>query len=902
MSVTNLATAGRVFRRQGPPPPASPEALAELQARLTAPRPAEAPASLAGSHRHPAPGDSAAVWAGYYVALGLRPIPIPKGTKAPALPGWPSLALGAEHWRAHPEQGIGILLGPSGLASLDIDDMEGTRALLAELGFDLEELTREAVLIQGRKDRLRAWFRLPEGADLSRKALAWPAREPGGKPLTVFELRAGACQDLAPPSLHPEGHPYAFLRAPWELPKLGILPAPLRELWESWDRWRPLLERACPWGPPPAEPPAPTRQGPTSGPSVVDAWNAAHDVAELLRSHGYKPKGPDRWTAPQSESGLAGVVRLETGKVYSHHGADPLADGFSHDSFDVYRLLAHGGDHREAIKAAARLLGITHTKGNSGDCGDIGDRGLTPRQAQKRNSGDCGDIGDRISRATPPADDEWPELIELETTDLPRLRADILPGWAGAFAQALAVATETPPELATGLTLAATAVPCARRLQVQVSHGHREPSNLWLAVGLPPGNRKSAVHAACCAPLIEWEREATASMAQEIREAESQAKTLQARANAARANAARAKEHYEVLAAAGEAAELEAQIQPPPSAPQLWTSDATPERLGAMLADQGECLAWLSSEAGIFDLLAGRYSKGIPNLDLVLKAWSGDPERVDRGGRPPVYLASPRLTVGLSPQPEALRGLANQPGFRGRGLLGRFLYLLPPSPLGYRDLGAHREGAYVPDPVTRAYREGIRAMLDWPPALDAEGREQPYLLTLSRAGYGEWLDFARAVEQGLRPGGEYEHVPDLAGKIPGGAARIATVLHGIEYAHGRPWESEISLATMERALEIAAACLRHGQAALLLMGGDPGVSQAQRVWAWLQRGRRTEASLRDAYQALKGSFPRVSALVSALELLEERGYLFLATPESTGAGRPPSPRIIIRPDLVRGWQ
>ena len=154
----------------------------------------------------------------------------------------------------------------------------------------------------------------------------------------------------------------------------------------------------------------------------------------------------------------------------------------------------------------------------------------------------------------------------------------------------------------------------------------------------------------------------------------------------------------------------------------------------------------------------------------------------------------------------------------------------------------------------------------------------------------------------MRPGGEYEHTPDLAGKIPGGAARIACVLHGIEYAHGRPWEAEISLATMERALEIAAACLRHGQAAMLLMGGDPGVSQAQKVWAWLQRGRRTEASLRDAYQALKGSFPRVSGLVSALELLEERGYLVLITPETTGAGRPPSPRIIIRPDLARAWQ
>lgn len=59
---------------------------------------------------------------------------------------------------------------------------------------------------------------------------------------------------------------------------------------------------------------------------------------------------------------------------------------------------------------------------------------------------------------------------------------------------------------------------------------------------------------------------------------------------------------------------------------------------GALLAEHGECMAWLSSEGGVFDLLQGRYSNGIPNLDLVLKAHSGDAERVDRGSRPPVFL------------------------------------------------------------------------------------------------------------------------------------------------------------------------------------------------------------------------------------------------------------------------
>ena len=155
------------------------------------------------------------------------------------------------------------------------------------------------------------------------------------------------------------------------------------------------------------------------------------------------------------------------------------------------------------------------------------------------------------------------------------------------------------------------------------------------------------------------------------------------------------------------------------------TSDATPERLGVLLADHGECLAWLSSEGGVFDLLQGRYSNGIPNLDLVLKVHSGEPERVNRGLCTAVYLRSPLLSIGLSPQPELLRGLAAKPGFRGRGLLGRFLYLLPPSPLGYRALRSNP----VPDGVRDAYAGGIRAMLDWEPATDKHGDERDEALS-----------------------------------------------------------------------------------------------------------------------------------------------------------------------------
>jgi hypothetical protein len=504
---------------------------------------------------------------------------------------------------------------------------------------------------------------------------------------------------------------------------------------------------------------------------------------------------------------------------------------------------------------------------------------------------------DLLKSAAPPPED-WPELVPLDAPNLPRLDLVHMPGWAGDYARAVAADTETPPELAAGMVLVACATAAARRLRVMVKPGYFEPCNLWAVVALPPGNRKSAVQSAATAPLVAWERDQATIMEPEIKRITSERKTLEARAKEMRNKAAKEKDNGKAEEQAREAADIEAELPDIPMLPQIWTSDATPERLGALLAEHGECMAWLSSEGGVFDLLQGRYSNGIPNLDLVLKAHSGDAERVDRGSRPPVFLKSPRLSIGLSPQPDVLRGLAAKPGFRGRGLLGRFLYLLPPSPLGFRRL----ESNPVPEKVRDAYAAGLRAMLDWEPTTNEHGDELPHLLRLSNEAYTEWYAFAQAIEVQMQPGRELEHFTDWAGKAPGAAARLAGVLHGIKHAHGTPWEASITAETMTAALEIMAVITRHSLAALDMMGADPTIAAARLVWDWIERGRQTRFTVREAFNALRGTFPRVAMLRDALEALEERGYLEVIEPPRDGPGRPPSPVVRVRPEIARAWR
>lgn len=79
--------------------------------------------------------------------------------------------------------------------------------------------------------------------------------------------------------------------------------------------------------------------------------------------------------------------------------------------------------------------------------------------------------------------------------------------------------------------------------------------------------------------------------------------------------------------------------------PRLIVDDATAEKLGIMLAEQGSRIASMSPEGGVFDLMAGLYSKnGIPQFDVYLKGHSGDDLVTDRVSRKSLRVEQPALT------------------------------------------------------------------------------------------------------------------------------------------------------------------------------------------------------------------------------------------------------------------
>src|SRR4029453_4469956 len=330
-------------------------------------------------------------------------------------------------------------------------------------------------------------------------------------------------------------------------------------------------------------------------------------------------------------------------------------------------------------------------------------------------------------------EDEWEEPVPLRAAvGLPAFPVEALPDFLAAWVRAEATATQTPPDLPGMLVLAALATAAGGLARIQVRPGWQEPLNLFVVVALPPGSRKSAVFADPTRPLVRLDRDELARMRPLVVEAMTRKTAAEKTASKAieRVASAKTEDPADELAKAIQAqAEAEAIMVPP--LPRLLADDTTAEALASLMADQGGRIALLSAEGGPFAPMAGADQGGGVSLDPSLKGHAGDELRIDRKGRGSEYVERPALTVGLAVQPDVLRKLPDHPGFRGRGLLARFLYALPVNTFGSRKSAPPA----VPQEIAERYGADLhalaRSLLDEREAAKLVGSEDPIILTLT---------------------------------------------------------------------------------------------------------------------------------------------------------------------------
>lgn len=573
------------------------------------------------------------------------------------------------------------------------------------------------------------------------------------------------------------------------------------------------------------------------------------DLVAFIARHGLEVNGPTDW---QGRQGRGKTWALKSSPMCDHHDDGPHL--IQHASGAVT-----AGCHHDSCSWKWADLRRKFEPGYGDNLATYGPVPVSTPVGAKLT-----DNGEKL--------EPWPETIDrLEDDPLPAFPTSALPPVLRAWVEAESHATQTPVDLPALLALAVCGAALARRVTVEPRHGFQEPVNLFVAVVLGPANRKSAVFADATKPLEEIEGELIDAATPLIAHAQSERRQDIARMNKLEKLWADKADHQ----AKQEAAELSEQIalSPLPVLPRLLVGDATSQKIEIMLKEQGGRLASMSAEGEVFDMMAGKCNKGEVDFNVYLKGHAGDKLKTDRVSREDVRVDRPALTCAYTIQPQVLSDLAGKRAFRGRGLLARFMYALPSSRIGRREIGAPA----VSDSIKLAYRDLIRRLHS-----EAESSDE-VVLTFTPAADATLRAWEVEIEAALAEGGELEAIEDWGGKLAGATVRIAAILHAAEFSIGDQVEAE----SVEAAVEIAKYLIPHSMAALDLQAAqqDTAREDAKYLLRWIERHQLSEFTKRKAHQHGKARFPKAAQLDAGLFKLASRGYI-RHLPEPKSPGRP----------------
>jgi putative DNA primase/helicase len=425
-----------------------------------------------------------------------------------------------------------------------------------------------------------------------------------------------------------------------------------------------------------------------------------------------------------------------------------------------------------------------------------------------------------------------------------------------------------------------TMATCVQKRFEAASQTHTEPLCLWTLTGSDPGTRKSAVVMLFTHVLSMWEKGQGEILKPEISRVGHIIDFNQERVKRLKQKAAKSGDPIARDECLREIMTIENTTPAQLVVPRLYTDDATPEKLANLLYDNKERMAIISDEGGTFEVLSGLYSNGKSNINTYLKSHAGMPVRVDRqlGS---VILEKPALSFGLAVQPQIIADLAqgNKARLRGNGMLARFLYFIPKSNVGTRDV---RNRYVIPDSLNIAYQNLVFKLLSIPALSDEKGNERPRMLTLSPDALDAWLQFSAYVESEQGDNGEFHSIQDWTSKLPGAALRIAGIFHVCEHLETI---AVITLETMERALDLCELLIPHAKAAFDLMGSIQEVDDAKLVYRWLKTLPGDRFKQREAFVVHDARFKKMERLKKALDVLIERHIISKPITLQTG-GRP----------------
>ncbi len=757
-----------------------------------------------------------------YCRMGLSPIPVPFRQKKPILKGWPQLRITAETAPKYFNNKPANVGGLLGINGLSDIDLD-----CAEARVVADILLPETGFRFGRRSALDSHRFYRVDGSLSYRKFTDPLRDEEEEKATILEIRSAVGhQTVLPGSTHPTGEMIEF------------------------------------------------SSGATRIPQNVDAETLKQAATRLAAAALIGRYFARDGTRNEAFIALAGALA---------RSGWPEEDALNFN-LAIYRILWGQSADRtacqsetkatfEKFRANGRIVGIPRLKELINRA--VIDKALTWLGIREEATG-------APPRAESSASD-WLKPIPLTAKMPDPISADVLPGALGEYARALSKHTETPIDLPILAVIGATSTAVAGKVEVEAEFGYIEPAHIWVCPLLESGNRKTAAIDAIRAPIDEHEDSERARLEPEFRrlvsDRRSKLATIEKLRKTLSVNSPETLEEQR-----RHIADLEAELPDEPHRITLTTSDATPEALEELMQENGGRMAIISDEGGMFDIMAGRYSSQ-PNLDVFLKGHTGGRVNINRRCRN-TFIPRAYLTMCIAPQPGVIQGLKDKPFMRDRGLLARFLWAVPESPIGHRD----HSTISIPDGVNLRYRTVIARLLHWQP-------ERPVRLRLNERARREWKDFQRHIESLMAEGCSLDRLHDWGSKLPGAALRIAGMFSVVDDQLPSVCVPErIEYADIERATALCAALIPHAIAAFNLVAEDPNVSLAKLILRWLRKQEGDTVTRRDCFRALHRQFDQVADMDAPLQVLVNHFYVRTG---SVRTGGRPSELIEINPQWKR---
>jgi uncharacterized protein DUF3987 len=307
-------------------------------------------------------------------------------------------------------------------------------------------------------------------------------------------------------------------------------------------------------------------------------------------------------------------------------------------------------------------------------------------------------------------------------------------------------------------------------------------------------------------------------------------------------------------------------------APRLYVSNATIERLAALLQARPQGMLMLSDElAGLF-LNMSRYSGGQDN-EFWLEAWDGGPYTVERVGRPPIVLRHLLIGVVGGLQPDKLAR-----SFKGDldGMYARILFTWPVDP-SYRPLT--NEVAEVEPEIVNALSRIID--LECGDADNFAPRDVA-LSPEAIEAFERFRQFQHSSKDGL-DGRERE----WWAKSPAHVLRLAGTLSYLSWAmEGGSEPKQIELEYIEAAIRLVRDYFwPHSRAALRQIGLNERHADTRRVLRWIKARGKQEVSREEIRRDALGQRLDADQTQHLLDGLVKAGWLCPTSIDTPGRTR-----------------